>query len=68
MPVIGRPKISEDKKKENLKANQKKQLQCTKDLSAKYKDMGLDLKKGRYSKEHNLSERKRFYEKYGIMV
>jgi len=65
---IGRPKISPEKKKEHLKANQAKQVQNTKDLSAKYKSMGLDLRKGRYSKQHNDLEKQKFYEKYNIMV
>ena len=65
---IGRPKISPENKKENLKANQAKQVQNTKDLSAKYKSMGLNLIKGRYSKEHNLLEKQKFYEKYNIMI
>jgi hypothetical protein len=64
---IGRPQKTDLEKQETKNKSRIKQLQTNKDLSAKYKDMGLDLKKGRYSKEHNLSERKRFYEKYGIM-
>ena len=65
---IGRPKISPEKKKENLKLNQAKQVQNTKDLSAKYKEMGLNLLRGRYSKQHNDLEKQKFYEKYNIMV
>jgi hypothetical protein len=64
---IGRPQKSDLEKKETLNKSRIKQLQTNKDLSAKYKEMGLNLKKGRYSKEHNLTERKNFYEKYGIM-
>ena len=59
---IGRPKISPEKKKEHLKANQAKQVQNTKDLSAKYKEMGLNLLRGRYSKQHNDLEKQKFYE------
>jgi hypothetical protein len=65
---IGRPQTTDAQKQETKNKSRIKQLQTNKDLSAKYKEMGLDLKKGRYSKEHNLNQRKLFYEKYGIMT
>ena len=65
---IGRPTISDEKKKENSEKNKKVQLQKKKDKVVKYREMGLILKKGRYSKAYNDEQKKLFFEKHGIIV
>ena len=65
---IGRPQKTDAEKQETKDKSRRKQLQTNKDLSKKYKEMGLDLRRGRYSKEHNDLEKQKFYEKYNIML
>ena len=64
----GRPRISDQKRDENKAINRKNQLKKIFDKKEEYKSMGLDLRRGRYSKKHNDEQKKLFYEKYGIIV
>jgi len=65
---IGRHSISQAKRDENKVINRKNQLKKKFDKKEEYKSMGLDLRRGRYSKSHNDEQKRLFYEKYGIIV
>ena len=65
---IGRPTISQEKRDENKENNKKVQLQKKKDKIVQYREMGLVLKKGRYSKKYNDEQKRLFFEKHGIIV
>jgi hypothetical protein len=64
----GRPIKSDAEKQETRDKNKLKQAQSFLDKNKKYKEMGLDLRRGRYSAEHNINQKKIFYEKYNIIV
>lgn len=59
---------TDEQKQATRDKNKIKQRQDILDKKQKYKDMGLDLRRGRYSKEHNENQKKIFYETYGIIV
>ena len=59
---------TDDQKQATRDKNKIKQRQDILDKKQKYREMGLDLRRGRYSKEHNENQKKIFYETYGIIV
>jgi len=64
----GRPLKTDVEKQETKDKNKAKQAQDFLDKNKKYREMGLDLRRGRYSAEHNLNQKKMFYEAHGIIV
>lgn len=64
----GRPLKSDAQKQETKDKNKAKQAKDFLEKNQLYREMGLDLRRGRYSKEHNLNQKEMFYKAYGIIV
>ena len=64
----GRPPKTDIEKQETKDKNKAKQAKDFLEKNKKYREMGLDLRRGRYSAEHNLNQKKMFYEAHGIIV
>jgi hypothetical protein len=64
----GRPPKSDAQKQETKDKNKLKQAKDFLEKNQLYREMGLDLRRGRYSKEHNLNQKEMFYKAYGIIV
>jgi hypothetical protein len=64
----GRPLKTDAQRQETKDRNKAKQAQDYLERNQLYREMGLDLKRGRYSSAHNTKQKEDFYQKYGIIV
>ena len=64
----GRPTKTDAEKQETKNKNKAKQAQDFLEKNQLYREMGLDLRRGRYSAAHNIKQKEMFYETYGIIV